>query len=161
MKENNSLSSVEQRSSSVIWENLKVFNEQIEIDREVVTDSHDIVIASNSLMANTKQTAQKANNGQGLLARFPNHGKPGGKAARHMKAETEDGNNDSSDGSSGSGSNNEQAENQVQNMIRAGKRHRVWGGKVRIYKRPKGVVHKYRPGVGAVKKSVITKGNMA
>ena len=57
MKESNSLSSVEQHSGSVILENPKVFNEQIEIDREVTTDSHDIVIASDSLMANTKQTA--------------------------------------------------------------------------------------------------------
>ena len=151
MKESNSLSSVEQCSSSVILEDPKGFNEQIEIDREVVTNSHNIVIASDSLMVNTKQTAQKANNGQGSLARFHNRGKPGGKAARHMMAVTEDGNNDSSDGSSGSGSDNEQAENQVQNTIKAGKRHRVWGGKARIYKRPKGVVCKYRPGIGALK----------
>ena len=39
-----------------------------------------------------------------------------------MMVASEDGNNnDSSDGSSGSGFDNEQAENQVQNMIRAGK----------------------------------------
>ena len=60
-----------------------------------------------------------------------------------MMAASEDGNNNSSDGSSGSGSDNEQAENQVQNTIKAGKRRRVWGGKVRIYKRPKGIVRKY------------------
>ena len=152
MKESNSLSFVEQSSGSVIVENLGVFNEQFEIDREVVTDSHNIVIASDSLMANTKQTARKASNGQGSPARFSNCGKPGGKAARHMMVASEDGNNnDSSDGSSGSGFDNEQAENQVQNMIRAGKRRRVWGGKARIYKRPKGVIRKYRPGVGALK----------
>ena len=54
MKESNSLSFVEQSSGSVIMESPEVFNEQIEIDREVVTDSHNIVIASDSLMANTK-----------------------------------------------------------------------------------------------------------
>ena len=54
-----------------------------------------------------------------------------------MKAATEDDNNNSSDDGSSSGSNNEQVEqavNQVQNTIKAGKRHRVWGGKARIYK---------------------------
>ena len=151
MKESNSLSFVEQSSSSVIMENPEVFNEQIEIDREVVTDSHNIVIAFDSLMANTKQTARKASNGQGSPARFPNHGKPGGKATRHMMATSKDGNNNSSDGSSGSGSDNEKAENQVQNTIRAEKHRRVWGGKARIYKRPKGIVRKYQPGVGALK----------
>ena len=40
---------------------------------------------------------------------------------------------------------------QYKNTIKAGKCHRVWGGKARIYKRPKGIVHKYRPGVGALK----------
>lgn len=35
--------------------------------------------------------------------------------------------------------------------MRAGKRRRVWGGKARVYKRPKGVVRKYRPGTGALK----------
>ena len=71
-----------------------------------------------------------------------------------MPAVMEDNNNNSSDGSSdgsGSGSDNEQQENQVQNTIKAGKRCRVWGGKARIYKHPKGIVRKYRPGVGALK----------
>ena len=27
---------------------------------------------------------------------------------------------------------------------------RLWGGKARVYKRPTGVVHKYRPGIGAL-----------
>ena len=35
--------------------------------------------------------------------------------------------------------------------MRTGKRRRVWGGKARVYKRPKGVVRKYRPGTGALK----------
>ena len=39
----------------------------------------------------------------------------------------------------------------VQNTIKAGKRRRVWGGKARVYKHPKGVVCKYRPGVGALR----------
>ena len=67
-----------------------------------------------------------------------------------MMTATEDGNN-SSDGSSGSGSDNKQAENQVQNTIKFGKHRIVWGGKARIYKRPKGVVCRYHPGLGALK----------
>ena len=71
-----------------------------------------------------------------------------------MQAVTEDGNGNNShdsSGGSGSGSDNEQPDNQVQNTIKAGKRHRVWGGKARIYKHPQGVVQKYRPGVGVLK----------
>ena len=154
MKESNSLSSVEQCSSSVVLEGMNICNEQVEIDQEVVTDSHDIVIDSDSEMANTKQTAQKASGSQGSPAQFASRGKPGGKAAKHMRATVEDDNNNSSDGSSdcsGSGSDNEQPDNQVQKSIKAGKRRRVWGGKARIYKHPKGIVRKYRPGVGALK----------
>ena len=58
-----------------------------------------------------------------------------------MQAAVEDDNNNSSDassGGSGSGSDNEQPDNQVQNTIKAGKRCRVWGGKARIYKHPQG-----------------------
>ena len=86
MEESYSLSSVERCSSSVILEGMNICNEQVEIDQEVVTDSHDIVIDSDS------------------------RGKPGGKAAKHMRAAAEDDNNNSSDGSSdgsGSGSDNE------------------------------------------------------
>ena len=68
MKESNSLSSVEQCSSSVILEGMNICNEQVEIDQEVVTNSHDIVVASNSVMVNTKQTAQKASGSQGSPA---------------------------------------------------------------------------------------------
>ena len=125
MKESNSLSSVEQCSSLVTLENPKVLTKQIEIDREVVTDSHDVVVVSDSLMANTKQTARKSRNGQGSPARFSGGGgKPGGKAAKHMRAAAEDDNNDSSSDGLSSGSENEQAPqpaNQVQKMIRAGK----------------------------------------
>ena len=124
MKGSNSLSSVEQRSSSVILEGMNICNEQVEIDQEVFTDSHDIAIDSDSVMANTKQTAQKASGGQGSPAQFASRGKPGGKAAKHMWAMAEDDNNNSSDGSSdgsGSGSDNEQPDNQVQNAIKAGK----------------------------------------
>ena len=107
MKESNSLSSVEQCSSLVALENPKVFNNQIEIDKEVVTDFHDVVIASDSLMANTKQMARKSRNGQGSLAWFSS--KPGGKAAQHMRAAAEDDNNDNSSNGLSSGSEDEQA----------------------------------------------------
>ena len=53
--------------SSVILEGMNICNEQ-EIDQEVVTNSHDIVIDSDSVMANTKQTARKASGGQGSPA---------------------------------------------------------------------------------------------
>ena len=73
-----------------------------------------------------------------------------------MRAAVEDDNNNSSDGSSdgsGSESDNEQPANQVQNTIKikAGKRCQVWGGKARIYKHPKGIIRKHRPGVGALR----------
>ena len=135
MKESNSLSSVEPCSNLVTLENPKVLIEQIEIDKEVVTDSHDDVVVSDSLMANTKQTARKSRNGQGSPARFSS--KPGGKAAKHMRAAAEDDNNDSSSDGLSSGSENEQAQqpaNQIQKMIKVGRRRRVWGGKARIYK---------------------------
>ena len=69
-----------------------------------------------------------------------------------MMVAAEDSNsNDRSLSGNGSSSDNEQEDNQVQNTIKAGKRRRVWGGKARIYKRPKGVVCKYRPGIGSLK----------
>ena len=138
IKESNSLSSVERSSDLVVSESLSVQNEQVYIEREVVTSSNTVVVNSSSLMVNTKQTAQKENPGQGTPARFPQHGKPGGKAAKHLMATSEDDNEN--------GSNN-----QVQGMIRAGRKCRVWGGKARIYKCPAGVVRKYRPSVGALK----------
>ena len=69
-----------------------------------------------------------------------------------MMVAAEDSNsNDGSSSGNGSSSDNEQEDNQVQNTIKAGKCRRVWGGKARIYKRPKGVVCKYRPGIGSLK----------
>ena len=44
-------------------------------------------------MVNTKQMARKENPGQSTPARFPQGGKPGGKAAKHMMAAQDDGNN--------------------------------------------------------------------
>ena len=144
------MSSVEKCSDSVVSRNPNLQNEQIEIEREVITDPNIIVVASHSTMANTKQTARKASNGQGSPAKFPSQGKPGGKAAQHMRMAAEDGN--SNDGSSsGASSDHEQEDDQVQKTIKAGKRRRVWGGKARIYKHPTGVVRKYRPGIGALK----------
>ena len=152
MKESDLLSSVEKCSDSVVAKDLNFQNEQIEIEREVILNPNLTVIASKSVMANTKQTAQKANNGQGSPARFPSRGTPGRKATQHMMAVAEDGNsNDGNSSDSGSRSNNEQENSQVQNTIKAGKCRRVWGGKARVYKHPKGVVCKYRPGVGALR----------
>ena len=69
-----------------------------------------------------------------------------------MMVAAEDGNsNDGSSSGNGSGSDNAQEDNQVQNTIKVGKHCRVWGGKARIYKRLKGVVREYRPGIGALK----------
>ena len=144
------LSSVERCSDSVVSRDLNYRNEQVEVEREITTDLNLVALASDSTMANTKQTARKANNGQGSPAQFPSKGKPGGKAAQHMRVAAEDGN--SNDGSlSGASSDHEQEDDQVQQTIKAGKCCRVWGGKARIYKRQKGVVYKYRPGIGALK----------
>ena len=150
LKKSHLLSSVERCLDSVVLKDLNSLNEQIEIDREITTDLNLVALASNSTMANTKQTARKANNGQGTPAHFPSKGKPGGKAAQHMRVAAKDGN--SNDGSSsGASSDHEQEDDQVQKTIKVGKRRRVWGGKARIYKRLTGVVHKYRPGIGALK----------
>ena len=144
------MSSVEKCSDSVVSKDLNSLNKQIEVEREVTTDLNPVALAPNSTLTNTKQMAQKANNGQGSPARFPSQGKPGGKAAQHMRVAAEDGNtNDGS--SSGASSDHEQEDDQVQKTIKAGKCHRVWGGKARIYKCLKGVVRKYRPGIGALK----------
>ena len=116
-------------------------------------DFVDLVSSNN--MVNTKQTARKASSSQGTPARFSSKGKPGGKAAQHLRVAVEDGDTeDDNESSSGASSDHEQEDNQgnqVQQTVRAGKRRRVWGGKARVYKRPKGVVRKYRPGTGALK----------
>ena len=130
-KESNLLCTVEGWSNSVVSESSSIQNNQVEIKKEIVTRPETVVVDSNSLMENP---------GQGTPARFPQHGKPGGKAAKHMMATAEDDNNDNPDN-----------DNQVQGTIQVGRKHRVWGGKVRIYKHPARVVHKYRPGVGALK----------
>ena len=57
MKESDSLGSVEKCSDSFVSKDPNFQNEQIEIEREVITDPNLIVIASDSVMANTKQTA--------------------------------------------------------------------------------------------------------
>ena len=103
---------------------------QVEVDQEIVTTINNDSISS-SVMANTKQTNRKESGRQGSPARFPKRGKPGGKAAKHLKASSEDDNN-----------------NTVQTAVRAGRRRCVWGGKARVYKRPAGFKRKYRPGMG-------------
>ena len=80
-KESHLLSSAERCLDSVILKDLNSLSEQIVVDREIKTDFNLIALASDSTMANTKQTARKANNGQGTPARFPSKRKPGGKVA--------------------------------------------------------------------------------
>ena len=116
---------------------LNVLQMQVEVECEVRTNINDDSIPSS--MANTKQTARKENLHQGTPAHFPSRGKPGGKAGKHLAAQSADDNN-----------------NSVASTIAAGRRRRVWGGKARIYKRPAsttegGVTRKYRPGIGALK----------
>ena len=105
---------------------------QVEVDQEIVTSTNNDLISS-SEMANTKQTNHKETGRQGSPAHFPNKGKPGGKAAKHMKALSKDDNN-----------------NIVNKTVKAGRRRQVWGGKARIYKRPAGIKRKYHPGMGAL-----------
>ena len=130
-------------------------DQQVTIDRVIKTGPNFVDFVSSSSMVNTKQTARKASSSQGSPARFPSKGKPGGKAAKHMQAAAEDGDtNDGNESLSGASSDHEQEDDQssqVQQTVRAGKHRRVWGGKARVYKRPKGVVRKYRPGTGALK----------
>ena len=116
---------------------LNVLQMQVEVECEVQTNVNNDSIPSS--MANTKQTARKESPHQGTPTRFPSRGKPGGKAGKHLAAQSADDNN-----------------NSVACTIAAGRRRRVWGGKARIYKRPAstmegGVTRKYRPGIGALK----------
>ena len=115
---------------------LNVVQMQVEVECEISTSIDNDSIPSS--MANTKQTARKEDSGQGTPARFPKRGKPGGKAGKHLAAQSAD--NKSS----------------VAGTIAVGRRRRVWGGKARIYKRPAsttqgGVTQKYHPGIGALK----------
>ena len=88
---------------------------QVEVDHELRTSVDNDPIPCS--MVNTKQTARKENPHQGTPARFPCRGKPGGKAGKHLAAQSADDNN-----------------NSVASTIAAGRRRRVWGGKARIYK---------------------------
>ena len=153
-KESQMLSSVPQCSDLVVSGDVVLLNQQVEIDRVIETGLNFVDLVSSNSMANTKQTARKANNGQGPPARFPSKGKPGGKAAQHMRVAAEDGGTSDDNSLSGASSDHEQEDNQgnqVQHTVSAGKRRRVWGGKARVYKRSKGVIRKYRPGMGALK----------
>lgn len=131
VEESKTLSNVDGSSSD-----LNVVQMQVEVECEISTSIDNDSIPSS--MANTKQTARKEDSGQGTPARFPNRGKPGGKAGKHLAAQSADNNSS------------------VAGTIAVGRRRRVWGGKARIYKRPAsttqgGVTRKYRPGIGALK----------
>ena len=131
VEESKTLSNVDGSSSD-----LNVVQMQVEVECEISTSIDNDSIPSS--MANTKQTAHKEDSGQGTPARFPNRGKPGGKAGKHLAVQSADNNRS------------------VAGTIAVGRRRRVWGGKARIYKRPAsttqgGVTRKYRPGIGALK----------
>ena len=131
VEESKTLSNVDGSSSD-----LNVVQMQVEVECEILTSIDNDSIPSS--MANTKQTARKEDSGQGTPARFPNRGKPGGKAGKHLAAQSADNNSS------------------VAGTIAVGRRRRVWGGKARIYKHPAsttqgGVTRKYRPGIGALK----------
>ena len=109
----------------------------VAIDVEVGTEVNNDVSCS-KVIANTKQMKGKQNSGQqGSPARFPNRGKPGGKAARHLATR-----NDESSDDEGYESNPESEpdnnNNTVRGTVRAGKCHRL-NGRARVYKRPKGI----------------------
>ena len=77
---------------------------QVGVDQEIVISTNNDSISS-SVMANTKQTNHKESGRQGSPAHFPNKGKPGSKAAKHLKASSEDDNS-----------------NIVKNTVKAGRR---------------------------------------
>ena len=149
------MSSVPHCSDLVVSGNVVLLDQHVTIDRVIRTGPNFVDLVSSNNMVNTKQTARKASSSQGTPARFSSKGKPGGKAAQHLQVAAEDGDTeDDNESSSGASSDHEQEDdqgNQVQQTVRAGKRRRVWGGKARVYKRPKGVIRKYRPGTGALK----------
>ena len=102
-------------------------------------------------MVHTKQTARKDPR-QGTPAKFPSKGKPTGKAGKHLAAATEDSSTETLSGNesgrdNGNGNNN----NTVKATVKAGRKHRSFAGKARVYQRPKGIKRKYRPGVGSLK----------
>ena len=148
------MSSVPHCSDLVVSGNVVPLDQHVTIDRVIRTGPNFVDFVSSNNMVNTKQTARKESSSQGTPARFPSKGKPGGKAAQHLRVTAEDDTQDDNESSSGASSDHEQEDDQVsqvQQTVRAGKRRRVWGGKARVYKRPKGVVRKYRPGIGALK----------
>ena len=91
---------------------------QVEVDQEIVTSTNNDSISS-SKMANTKQTNLKEASKQGSPARFPNKGKPGGKAAKHLQASSEDDNN-----------------NIVKGAVKAEQRRQVYGRKLESTRGP-------------------------
>ena len=121
----------------------------VEVDVEVRTELINNISCRDE-MANTKQTKHKQEDDgrQGSPAKFPQRGKPGGKAAKHMAARNDDSSDENSSGGESQSDNNN---NTIQGTVRVGRRHRRATGKARIYKHPTGVNRKYRPGVGALK----------
>ena len=92
------------------------------VDVEVGTKVNNYV-SCNEVTANTKQTQRKQNSGhQGMPATFPNKGKPGGKAARHLASRNEE-SSDNKSHDSNPGSEPDNNNNTVRGTIRAGKRH--------------------------------------
>ena len=122
----------------------------VAVDVEVGTEVNNYASCS-KVMVNTKQTKCKQNSGwQGSPATFPNWRKPGGKAARHLASSNNESSNDESHESNPE-SEPDNNNNTVRATVRAGK-HRHLNGRARVYKRPKGVKRKYRPGIGALHK---------
>ena len=121
----------------------------VEVDVEVRTELINNISCRDE-MASTKQTKHKQDDDgrQGSPAKFPQRGKPGGKAAKHMAAQNDDSSDENSSGSESQVDNNN---NTVQGTDRVGRHHRQATGKARIYKCPIGVNRKYCPGVGALK----------
>ena len=118
----------------------------VAVDVEVGTEVNNHVSCS-EVMADTKQTERKQNSGQqGMPATFPNWGKPGGKAARHLASRNDESSDDESHESNPE-SEPDNNNNTVKATVRAGKCHHL-NGRARVYKRPKGVKRKYRPGIG-------------
>ena len=120
----------------------------VAVDVEVGTEVNNHVSCS-KVMANTKQMKRKQNSGQqGMPATFPNWGKPGGKAARHLASRNDESSDDESHESNPE-SKLDNNNNTVKATVRAGKCRHL-NGRARVYKRPKGVKQKYRPGIGAL-----------
>ena len=113
-KESQTLSSVLQCSDLVVSGDVVLLDQQVTIDRMIKTAPNFVDLISSNNMFNTKQTARKASSSQGTPTRFPSKGKPGGKAAQHMRAvAAEDGDtDDSNESSSGASSDHEQEDDQ-------------------------------------------------